>query len=604
MHGLSDKEIKQLFPVLAEALPIGITVQDRELRLQYINPRHAQLNQLNINEQLGKQLSEFLPQAAHVIEPKLRFVLETGQALVHQEIRSSQPRADGSSLYRLASYYPIPDDATGVAGVLGIIQDASIDNFEHQLHQESQQRLLRVLDNLFTFVAVLDLDGTLVSANRAPLEAAGIPVDEVIGKKIWDCHWWGYSDSVREQLQLAVERCRQGEVIRYDVQVLMQNRQLMWIDSMLSPLRDEHGQITHLISSGNDISKRHESEAALYQSEEFLRSVIESSEDAIITKSLQGIVSSWNSAAERLLGYSEAEAIGMSITRVFPADKLEEESARLQKIIKGERIKPFETERIHKSGKTVYVSVTISPLCDRQGRVIGVCKLARDISQQKKQREMIEHALEEKTALLHEVHHRVKNNLQIVSSLLNLQARKASPEVAGALAESQGRIKAMALVHQLLYESNNMSEINLAEFLKNLMSLSISTYGIEKKGIELVLDGNAQQISMDVQRMIPCGLVINELILNAVKHAFPQRKDGKVRISVLADDEEISISVADNGCGLPAGFQWNGKGGLGSQLIPMFVHQLHGELSTSSDENGAQFTITLKNRLEEDTHAN
>lgn len=604
MHGLSDKEIQKIFPLLAEALPIGITLQDRELRLQYINHRHAQLNKLNVSEQLGKRLSEFLPHAADAIEPKLRFVLETGQALIHQEIRSSQPRADGSYLYRLASYYPVQDDIDGVSGVLGIIQDATIDNFQHQLHEESQQRLLRVLDNLFTFVAVLDLDGTLVSANRAPLEAAGISTADVVGKKMWDCHWWSYSESAQEQLKASILRCRQGEVVRYDVQVKMQGEQLMWIDFMLSPLRDEYGRITHLIPSGIDITKRHDSEAALYQSEEYLRSVIESSDDAIITKSLQGIITSWNSAAERLLGYSEEEAIGMSIFQILRADKFEEEKELLEKITHGERVKPFETERIHKSGRVIYVSVTISPLRDSQGRVIGACKLARDISQQKKQREMLEHALEEKTALLHEVHHRVKNNLQIVSSLLNLQARKASVEVAEALAESQGRIKAMALVHQLLYESNNMSEINLAEFLRNLMSLSVATYGIERKGIELILDGNAQQVSMDVQRMIPCGLVINELILNAVKHAFPDQQNGKVYISVLAGDDLIRISVADNGRGLPAGFEWNSKGGLGSQLIPMFVHQLHGELTTESDITGAKFTITLKTAREEEKHAN
>lgn len=594
MHGLSDKELKKIFPLLAEVLPLGIVVQDSELRLQYINSRHAKLNKLNITEQIGKNIVELLPQAADVIEPKLRFVLNTGQALVNQEIRSAQSLGEDNSLYRLASYYPIPDDAEGVSGVLCIIKDASIDNFELQLQQESKQRLLRVLDNLFTFVAVLDLDGTLLSTNLAPLQAAGIEKKDVVGKKVWDCHWWSYSVSVQDEFKTAVARCREGAVIRYDVQARMQGTQLIWVDSMLSPLRDEHGHITHLISSGNDITKRHESEAALYQSEEYLRSVIESSDDAIITKSLQGVVTSWNSAAERLLGYTEAEAIGMPITRVFPIDKFEEEDSLMIKIVNGERVPPFETVRVHKSGKVVPVSITISPLRDRLGKVIGACKLARDISQQIEQRKLIEDALEEKTALLHEVHHRVKNNLQIVSSLLNLQARKATENVVKALAESQGRIKAMALVHQLLYESNNMSEINLADFLKNLMSLSVSTYGIDKKGIELELDAAAQQISMDVQRMIPCGLVINELILNAIKHAFPGRQDGKVRISVASGSDDIRITVADNGCGLPENFEWNGKGGLGSQLIPMFVHQLRGELSTSSDETGAQFSITMK----------
>jgi two-component sensor histidine kinase len=148
---------------------------------------------------------------------------------------------------------------------------------------------------------------------------------------------------------------------------------------------------------------------------------------------------------------------------------------------------------------------------------------------------MLEQALEEKTTLLHEVHHRVKNNLQIVSSLLNLQARKASPEVAAVLAESQGRIKAMALIHQLLYESHHMSEVNLNDFLKNLIALSAPLYATEKKGIRLLLNpGNDTGISLHVQQMIPCGLVVNELILNAIKHAFPSGRSGLITISAVA----------------------------------------------------------------------
>lgn len=603
MHSLTEQEIHQIFPLLMEVMPLGIAVLDKNLYLRYINSRHAELNRLTVDEQLGKHLREFLPHAADVIEPKLQFVITNGRPLINQEIRGSIPRSDGTYLYRLASYYPVISSQQQVSHVVAVIQDSTIDHFQHQIYTDTQQRLLRVLDNLFVFVAVLDLDGTLINANRAPLEAAGITSADVIGKKFWDCYWWSYSTEIQQQLQAAVADCLQGKTSRFDVPVRMMAGDLMWIDFMLAPLRNERGEITHLIPSGMDITKRHQSDAALHQSEERWRSVIESSDDAIITKSLASIVTSWNPAAERLLGYTREEMIGQSITVLFPKEKISEEKQLIRRIAAGEQIAPFETERIHRSGRIVHVSVTISPLRDRLGNVIGACKLARDISQQKQQVQMLEHAVEEKTALLHEVHHRVKNNLQIVSSLLNLQARKATKEVADALSESQSRIKAMALVHQLLYESSDMSEVVLSDFLKNLTSLSVSMYGIDKKGIQLRLEDDSRGVSLDVQRMIPCGLAVNELIMNAVKHAFTNRSSGLIVIRVALLNSSIQIQVKDDGCGLPAGFQWKASYGLGSQLIPMFVHQLHGELITETDQSGTCVTISVPGGIQEAQYA-
>ena len=321
---------------------------------------------------------------------------------------------------------------------------------------------------------------------------------------------------------------------------------------------------------------------------------MESSDDAIITKSLDGIITEWNTAATRILGYSAQEAIGRPVTMIFPQDKLAEEEVVMRAISQGQRVPSFETVRIHKSGYLIDVAVTVSPLRDRSGRVIGACKLARDITVQKRQRDAIDHALEEKTALLHEVHHRVKNNLQIVSSLLNLQARKASPDAVLALAECQGRIRAMGLVHQLLYESENMVEVDLSDYISRLIMLTKETYEGPASGVELVFSGAQEKLALDIQRTIPCGLVVNELVLNAFKHAFPGGRQGRVNVELrLMPSGLLHLTVRDNGCGLPEGFTWGGKSGLGTQLIPMFVNQLQGTMTTASSSHGASITIEL-----------
>lgn len=595
MESLTQAEVAGLFPLLSEHIPIGVALFDTNLRLRYINQRHAQINNFTVEENLGKRITEFLPQAGAFIEPKIQFVLETGRPLLNQEVRGQTPFPNGHVLHRMVSLYPWRIDDAHPQGVLALIQDSTIDHFTQKLLEESQQRLLKVLDNLVAFVGVMELDGTLMHANKAPLEAGGLRIEDVQGKKFWDCYWFCHDPYLQQTLKNACERCRQGEVFRHDLEVRMASNSRMWIDFMLAPLRDNEGNITHLIPSGIDISQRHASEVSLKQSEERYQSIVESSDDAIITKSLSGIITGWNPAACRLLGYTEREAIGQPITMLFPLEKMEEETYVLAKIACDERVESFETVRKHKDGHLLPVAVTVSPLRDKQGVVVGACKLARDISLQKRQMALIERALEEKTSLLFEVHHRVKNNLQIVSSLLNLQARKVAPEVAKALYECQGRIRAMALVHQLLYESESMAEIDLPAYLGQLVILTEATCNARAHDIQIVFKSEVEMVCLDIQRTIPCGLIVYELILNAVKHAFHDKAHGRIDVRIsAADNDLVHISVADNGCGLPENFRWGANGGLGTQLIPMFVQQMGGRLLTSGDDQGACFTIELK----------
>jgi PAS domain S-box-containing protein len=595
LESLAQDDVTSLLALLLESVPIGVALFDTDLRLRFINQRQAQINNFSVEAHLGKRIGEFLPQAVAVIEPKLQFVLDTGCPLINQEIRGQAPFANGHVLHRMASFYPWRVRGHQIKGVLAIVQDSTIDHFAQQLLEESQQRLLKVLDNLLAFVGVMELDGTLSHANKAPLDAGGLKIEDVRGKKFWDCYWFCHDPFLQHTLKNATERCRRGEVFRLDLEVRMANNSRMWIDFVLAPLRDNEGNVTHLIPSGIDISQRHESEMSLKYSEERYQSIVESSEDAIITKSLSGIITGWNSAASRLLGYSEQEAVGQHIVNLFPAEKFEEEAAILSKISRGESVNSFETLRKHQDGHLIPVAITVSPLRDKQGVVVGACKLMRDISLQKKQIAIIERALEEKTSLLFEVHHRVKNNLQIVSSLLNLQARKVAPEVASALAECQGRIRAMALVHQLLYESESMAEIDLSDYIRQLVVLTEATCSARLHDIEIHFMSNVEAISLDIQRTVPCGLVVYELVLNAVKHAFPVQARGRIGVSITsAGNDLVHLTVSDNGRGLPENFRWSEKGGLGTQLIPMFVQQMGGRLITSSSAQGASITVELK----------
>lgn len=595
MDYFEREEIDELFALLLESVPIGITIFDHDLRLRYMNQRHARINQMTLSDKLGKRISDFLPEAASIIEPKLQFVLHTGSPLINQEIVGERPSADGHVLHRMASYFPWRNRQGQPKGVFAIIQDSTVDHFSQKLLEAGQQRLLRVLDNLFAFVGVLELDGTLSHANKAPLEAAGIDIDDVRGKKFWQTYWFSHDIALQEQIRGNIDRCRAGEVIRCDIQVMMADQKLMWIDFMLAPLRDSDGRVTHLIPSAMDISARRANEALLKESEALAQSIVVSSDEAIITKTLQGIITAWNPAAERLLGYSADEALGKKVTMLFPPDQLDEEEKILAKIANDEQVPTFETVRLHKLGHLVDVAVTISPLRDRQGKVIGACKLARDISMQKRQRELVERSLEEKTSLLFEIHHRVKNNLQIVSSLMKMQARKASANESRSLLECEGRIRAMSLIHQLLYESDSLAGIDFSTYLKELLVLTEAVADTSQSQIQFSFCGPDEMFMLDAQRTIPLGLIVYELVLNAVKHAFIGRPTGLINVKLSAFEAGmITLTVEDDGIGLPEGFRWGGKAGLGSQLVPMFVQQLNGELSTRELRTGTSISVKVK----------
>jgi len=187
-------------------------------------------------------------------------------------------------------------------------------------------------------------------------------------------------------------------------------------------------------------------------------------------------------------------------------------------------------------------------------------------------------ALREKETLLKEIHHRVKNNLQIISSFLDLQAgRSQDPGARAVLAESQGRVRIMALVHQLLYERNDFSRVELGEYLERLTQVGRNAYPVDPDRIGFKFD--LAEVHLDLERVIPCALLVNELVTNAYKHAFPGGRAGAIGLSLKAHgDREAVLTVRDDGVGLPPGFDINAATSLGLQLVPLFADQMHGSL--------------------------
>jgi two-component sensor histidine kinase len=279
----------------------------------------------------------------------------------------------------------------------------------------------------------------------------------------------------------------------------------------------------------------------------------------------------------------------------------------LKRAALGESTNSIDTVRVRKDGSTVSVSVTMSPIRDDAGnRIVGASTIARDVTDRKlaeaalqesearvrARTRALEGALKERETLLQEVHHRVKNNLQVISSLIHIQLRRVSDSHAReALEECKTRIQAIALIHEKLYQAKDYERIAFSDYARTLAS-SVFRAG-RTSSADVTHEFLVDDVTLGVDRAIPCGLVLNELITNALKHAFKDHTHGIIQVELtMIDRSRLRLAVRDNGSGLPKGFDMQQTGSLGLQLVRALADQLGAELVVSA-HHGTSFELTF-----------
>jgi len=322
----------------------------------------------------------------------------------------------------------------------------------------------------------------------------------------------------------------------------------------------------------------------------FNESIVQGVTEVILLEGAEGQITFANAEVENLLGYAPEELIGKHWTLIVPeADHavVHQESAKRRQGIASR----YEMSLRSKTDELVPVMVSGSPIFDGDDYT-GALVAMVDITQQKQTEAQVKASLKEKEVLLQEIHHRVKNNLQVISSMLTLQsAHVSAPEVREIFKESHQRIHSMALIHEKLYRSENLASIDLAEYINDLSVQLFRSYQAAGRGIEL--DLKAGHIRLDINTAVPCGLILNELISNALKHAFPRNnriQPGKVLVRVESSKDQVSLSVADNGIGFPEDIDFRRSTSFGFKIVNALVSQLHGTIELDR-ENGTVFQI-------------
>jgi PAS domain S-box-containing protein len=333
-------------------------------------------------------------------------------------------------------------------------------------------------------------------------------------------------------------------------------------------------------------ARRRSMERALEISEARFRRVVESAPNAMVMISSAGLIEMVNTQTELMFGYPRLELLGKPVEILVP-ERFRSHHPQLRRSFFGEpRARPMGAGRdlyaLRKDGSEFPVEIGLNPIEMEDGPM--VLSAIVDISDRKHKEEHIRAALKEKELLLGEVHHRVKNNLQIIQSLLYLQAAKIDdPTVTAILMESQNRIKSMALIHQTLYQSKDFERVDFSHFLDSLAPNLVSSYSVDPGRVSLSID--ADDVHLPIHAAIPCGLIVNELISNALKHAFPAGRSGRIEIGLARGaDGAVAMAVEDDGVGLPEGLDILKTETLGLQMVSLLSQQIGAEMTVNPSD--------------------
>jgi PAS domain S-box-containing protein len=591
-----DHRVLDLPDRLLDLLPVGVYVCDRDGLIVRYNRAAAELwgSSPEIGDptvrycgsyRLYRVDGEYLPHA----KCPMADVLATGQGLRDQEVAIERP--DGERIVALVNIDAIRDDSGRVIGAVNVFRETPKPRadqfFENGGVRDSDQILLGLPAAVYT----TDAAGRITFYNEAAVELWG--VRPKLGTSEFCGSWKLYRP---DGTPLPHDQCPMALALR-------EKRPIRGMEAIAerpdgtrvpfipypTPLFDSAGALIGAVNTLVDITERHAAERRIRESElhkATLAAIVESSADAILTKDLNGVITSWNRAAERLFGYTAEEAIGKPVTLLFPKDRYDEEPAILERIRRGERIEHYDTVRQRKDGTLIDISLSISPVRDAQGEIICASKIARDISERKR-------AEERQRLLLREMDHRVKNLFVLAGGVVDLSARSATTakELAAAV---NGRLAALAKGHALTLRplsENNQSTQNPAT-LHALIETILSPYdGRTDDGVaRFAISG--PDLPLAGRSVTSFALLLHEFATNAAKYGGLSTDRGAVAIDCLEDDVRFAVTWSERG-GPSVEHQIDGDG-FGAFLIRATVKdQLGGEISQDWKPEGLTIRLSV-----------
>jgi PAS domain S-box-containing protein len=457
---------------------------------------------------------------------------------------------------------------------------------------QSTVHFLRLLLESSRSVGIISTDrqGAVHFWNTGATQILGYPAEEVVGTT--PLSGLLARDTDHDRLSDVVTRViGAGETMQESFAFRRKDGQVCTIRFTFSPEIEPTGVVQGMLLIGEDITEQERSRQETVEAERQLRLLaftLNCAKDAFVITDLRNSVLYINQAFIDTYGYTETEILGKDVMIIRSPNVQAELSERIRQ---GTRASGWSGELMNrrKNGEEFPVELWTSTVRNDHGEPVALVGVAREITERRRTEDQIKASLAEKEVLLKEIHHRVKNNLQIITSLLSLQSGKVDlPEMQSVLRESQTRVKSMALVHEELYQSDDFSRVDFADYVQRLTTNLFHTYQTGGVPINLIVD--VPELFLTVDSAIPCGLIINELVSNALKHAFPSGNGGTVTIQLRIEGEQYVLTVNDDGIGIPQDVDPSTTESLGLQLVDTLTRQLGGTLTIHRD-HGTQFEI-------------
>lgn len=577
----------------------GICLLDCHGVYQIANQTYLSWHQKSADEIIGHSIQEVLGETLfhQTIQPYLQRCL-AGET-VQFELWLNYPVLGPQFIS--VSYVPYIAADCHISGVIVALRNLTRLYVTEQALRDSELRFRSISDQTYQFIGLLAPDGTLLEANQTALKFGGIDRETVIGQPFWETIWWTTSPAAQEQLRQAIARAAQGEFVRYEVEVQGAEAQTVAIDFSLRPVFNDAGAVVLLIPEGRDISDRKQAEKQLELQAIVTRNM---AEGICLVRADNGIIVYANPKFEQMFGYSPHELEGQHVSIVNYATEgvsAEDVNQAIRSAVLANQEATYEVQNIKKDGTPFWCSATTSVFEHPDYGTVLVA-VHQDISDRKhfeaerdQAETQVRASLKEKELLLKEIYHRVKNNLQVIYSLLNLQSRHLQdPAALAALKDSQSRIRAMALVHEKLYSSRDLSQIDAVEYITSLARSLLESYRTTNHTPKLVL--KLDTFWLDVETAIPCGLILTELLSNSLKHAFTGYPQNNLQeeicvTSSLTAQNEIILRIQDNGIGLPANFDLTTVSSLGLQLVRNLAQQINGTIILNAIARGTAFQV-------------
>ncbi|MBD3414909.1 MAG: PAS domain S-box protein [Candidatus Aminicenantes bacterium] len=549
--------------------------------IRFVNEAASRFIGVPKNEFLGKKMTDFVhPDDREIVLDRFKQRREGKDVKSIYEV--SLVKKDGSSFpaeinVSLIHYQGRP------AGLV-FLRDITERKFTEEALRERKELLSHVFESMQEGVLVLNSDFRYTYWNKSMEQTSQVQKEDVLGQIPWKKFPF-----LKGNIEQAMKKAMEGEASRgLDLKYTLANGKEGWTTESYFPLKDAEENIIGVVGLIEEITERKQMEQELRESESKFRDIFENAGEGITYTSLGGKVIEVNKAFENILGIPSKKITGkniLSLTKELLTLKNATKILPLVKnILKGKEVAPFEARY---KDKTLLVSSTYNP---KSKRIIG---LIRDITETKKKEEQIKKSLHEKEILLKEIHHRVKNNMQVISSLINIQARRLKDhKIREMFRATRNRVMSMALVHERLYRAEDLARIDFSKYIERVAVHLMSYYRDLSQNIDLKKD--LDDIFLDVTKAVPLGLITNELLTNSLKHAFPKSKKGEIKIEIKQKKNMCLLTIRDNGKGLPQDLDFKKAESMGLDLVTSLVKQINGKIELYRDK-GTCFEITFEN---------